>query len=555
MPASRRSPAVLTLCLILALAAGAGCAIDANNPEARLDGVRAAATEVRELFLEPPFDQEKYARAEKLLITAVTAYLESLPANESPPHGERLARLEGALPDWDNRPADIRVADLDGDGREELLLAANLFGLPAQLYFRGGQAGRWQATSLLPSLADPNSRPGIARVEDLNRDGRLEFILTQTTAGASSTTLRLNVLGWTGKDVGVLFQATINDWLGPAGWELVERGDAPADIRLTYSVMGIHDHKLIEHRQRMELYRWRNGRYDLVASETSTPTTYRQLINVAESLYARGDFEPAVGLFTAVVAGDPTLDPEDEERQAWTAFAHFRLGEIAALHGVGATARQHLEIAAGSGGYVARAARAFLAGGSGSVLRALVAAGATEVDVDSFGRAGELPVGMDIRYLRGGGLILAEYLNRAASSDRTAPALLAGDLAAGLGELTAGQPGLELAGLELAEPGDPAGAGIPAVATAFGSGPDRSVWLAVRDENRWRAALVGGPDHSLAGSRTLPGGRRAFILAAPRGEIAFSLAGDRLEFLDARTGKVLSSRPLFPNPDGEKMLP
>jgi hypothetical protein len=85
----------------------------------------------------------------------------------------------------------IAVADVDNDGKEDLLLGQNLFDVPwrtgpqnsgAALWLRGDGQGNFTPVSTLASgIAAHGQQRGLA-VADYNHDGRIDFALGQNNA-------------------------------------------------------------------------------------------------------------------------------------------------------------------------------------------------------------------------------------------------------------------------------------------------------------------------------------------------------------------------------------
>jgi tetratricopeptide (TPR) repeat protein len=201
----------------------------------------------------------------------------------------------------------------------------------------------------------------IARVADLNGDGRPEVVATYETVGASATTTEVYVTRWDGQGFRLLFSTSVNDWAGAGEWELVQR-DGQYDLRTTCVVFGAYDHKLLPHPTLTSTYRWAGDTYVLASTQIAPPTTHRQQVNVAEAAFARGDYRQAINEYQKAI-NDPSLKSDEMggPEPDWPGYAWFRLGECYALLGEEAPARAALEKARQAGSTLGDLAATFLA--------------------------------------------------------------------------------------------------------------------------------------------------------------------------------------------------
>src|SRR5262245_38633239 len=125
-----------------------------------------------------------------------------------------LKPTTGAGPRYD---VAVLSADLDGDGKRELLVSARLAGLlpllvpggqptPQPLAVGGAGPTRGVLTTIGRVLRLSGSRSGI--------------LVTQVSQGASATNTRIQVVAWDGARQGVVFDQGISDWAGPARWDV-----------------------------------------------------------------------------------------------------------------------------------------------------------------------------------------------------------------------------------------------------------------------------------------------------------------------------------------------
>jgi tetratricopeptide (TPR) repeat protein len=300
------------------------------------------------------------------LIAAVTAYLNTRldPAQPLEQQQARLDELAGLLDQAGSRPS-LAVADADGDGQGDLLLSLGLSGTPALVFRR--QESRYTAFRL-PTLAPGNEPTGIlrsglgqiARVADLNGDGRPEVVATYEVVGASAITTEVYVARWDGQGFRLLFSTTVNDWAGSGEWELVRR-DGQYDLRTTCVVFGAYDHKLLPHPTLTMTYRWAGDTYVLASRQLTPPTTRRQQVNLAEAAFARGDYRQAIAEYQKAI-NDPNLKPDEMgvPEPDWVGYAWFRIGECYALLGEEAPARTALEKVRQAGSTLGELATTFL---------------------------------------------------------------------------------------------------------------------------------------------------------------------------------------------------
>jgi len=303
------------------------------------------------------------------LIAVVTAYLNTRldPGQSLAQQQARLDELAGLLKLDDGFRPRLAVADADGDGQGDLLLSLGFaFGGTPALVFRR-QEGRYAAFRL-PTLA-PGQEPSyivahgrgqIERVADLNGDGRPEVVVTYEILGASSTITEVHVTRWDGQGFRSLFTTSVSDWGGAGEWELVPRA-GQYDLRTTCVVFGAYDHKLMPHPTLTMIYRWAGDTYVLASSQLTPPTTHRQQVNLGEAAFARGDYRQAIAEYQKAI-NDPHLKSDEMgvPEPDWPGYAWFRLGECYALLSEEAPARAALEKARQAGSTLGELATTFL---------------------------------------------------------------------------------------------------------------------------------------------------------------------------------------------------
>jgi len=308
--------------------------------------------------------------ASEALIATATAYLNTRldPAQPLAQQPARLDELAGLLKLDDAFQPRLAVADADGDGQGDLLLSLGFaFGGTPALVFRR-QEGRYAAFRL-PALAPGEEASYIVtsglgqieRVADLNGDGRPEVVATYEVVGASAVNTEVYVTRWDGQGFRPLFSISVNNWAGAGEWELVPRA-GQYDLRTTCVVFGAYDHKLLPHPTLTSTYRWAGDTYVLASAQIAPPTTRRQQVNLAEAAFARGDYRQAIAEYQKAI-NDPSLKSDEMgvPEPDWAGYAWFRLGECYALLGEEAPARAALEKARQAGSTLGDLAATFLA--------------------------------------------------------------------------------------------------------------------------------------------------------------------------------------------------
>lgn len=253
----------------------------------------------------------------------------------------------------------VTRADADGDGKPDLLVTFGWCQTPVILY----RAAEPVKPLLLPTSAEdrPLWSPGggsqVEQVADVNGDGVTELVATRFIAGASSGHTLLYVYQWNGTGFDTLFYDHLTDWVGKNRWSVGE-----GTVSIQCHPFGPYEHKMMEHRQLTETYRWNAGarRYEL-AERTIEPVASRVLqVSAAERLFQQGDFAGAAEAFRQV-ENYPVLNPRPEDPD-WVAYAHLRLGQIDALADGREAALAELDLAAQGQGDVATAAAKFREG-------------------------------------------------------------------------------------------------------------------------------------------------------------------------------------------------
>jgi hypothetical protein len=316
----------------------------------------------------------------------------------------------------------------------------------------------------------------VHRIVDVTGDGQEELVLTGKIEGASSFHHMLSIFGWEGNHFVPLFQGSVGDWGGSAGWRLEPHG-AGYDAVLWCPALGPFDNKFLAHPTLTHTYRWDGARFVLAQASLPPPTTRHDAFNRAEVAFRWGDLSAALAGYRTVVE-DSSLRVDPQATADWPALAWLRIGQAQALLGNLVAARESLEQAVQAGGEVGLLAEAFrdaLAQPEG-LARAFVAAGhavqgrlGPGTFADHFGVPGDhadlLPVGLAL------GAHLEAHPEQATASTEALRAAFHG-LGVAVAELTR-------ADLD----GDGQDELVALLDTRYGS----VIWIVTRDEGHWRA--------------------------------------------------------------------
>ena len=165
------------------------------------------------------------------LEAAVLAFLDRHGADR-----EAAARLDytiGQLPplvyDLEPNGARIAVADVDGDGANELVAAWHILGAPPVWF---DQTAEGFVAREFPTGALVETAPSMSVVHstaDLTGDEIADVVLVTTTPGASTQTETVQVFAWSGEAPRRVFDVPVVLGAGPAGWEVRDRGFSSRD--------------------------------------------------------------------------------------------------------------------------------------------------------------------------------------------------------------------------------------------------------------------------------------------------------------------------------------
>lgn len=303
-------------------------------------------------------------QAHQAALEAVLGFLKGLPGGLKALQADPgcLEALNAYIGSIGIQPMDrrFRVADLDGDGAPELLVALVS---PVSLV---RQTAEGFAVEDLPNAIywpPDNTWPTVQQVADLTGDGRPEIVLAYLFAGASHAGTELLVLGREGEGWAEWLRVGLDNWAGGGEWRLEPQPDGTQAIVTTCAVFGVFDAKLVSHPLQQDTHRWDGQRFTLAASVQDPPSNRRQVVNLAEAALRAGAYRAALGIYQRLL-DEPDLPDEPkggtaEGQPDWVAFATLRLGQVHALLGERETALTALAEAEGAGSTVGRLAQRF----------------------------------------------------------------------------------------------------------------------------------------------------------------------------------------------------
>ncbi len=268
------------------------------------------------------------------LEAAVLAFLEQYGADR-----EAAARLDttiGQLPplvyDLEPEGARIAVADVDGDGANELIAAWHIIGVPP-VWFDQVEAGF--AAREFPVGASADTSPSMSLVHstaDLTDDGVADVVLVSTTPDASTQTETVRVYAWNGEEPRRVFDLPVVLGGGPAGWELRD-GVSSAEIETVCPALGHFDAPLLPHPGLRRTFAWGGKFFEEAARSLDPPVSLHDQINRAEAAFWEGRYEDAATGYRAVIEGPVPDGNATGSQPDWEGLANLRLAQIGLLGG------------------------------------------------------------------------------------------------------------------------------------------------------------------------------------------------------------------------------
>lgn len=266
------------------------------------------------------------------LEAAVLAFLERYGAD--PEAAARLDYSIGHLPplvyDLEPNGARIAVADVDGDGANELIAAWHMLGVPP-VWFDEVESGF--AAKAFPAGGSAQTAPGMAVVHstaDLTGDEIADVVLVTTSPGASTQTETVQVFAWSGEAPRRVFDVPVVLGAGRAGWELRD-GASPAEIETVCPALGHFDAPLLPHPGLHRTFAWGGQHFEEVARRLDSPVSRHDQINRGEAAFWSARYAEAGAAYRAVIeqpiSSEGQLGPEPD----WEGLAYLRLAQISLL--------------------------------------------------------------------------------------------------------------------------------------------------------------------------------------------------------------------------------
>ena len=265
---------------------------------------------------------------------AVLAFLDRYGAD--PEAAARLNYTIGQLPplvyDVDPKGVRIAVADVDGDGANELIAAWHVLGVPPVWFdeVEGGFASRE-----LPVGGLVEAAPGMAVVHstaDLTDDGIADLVLVTTTPGVSTQTETVRVYRWNGETPRRIFDVPVVLGTGPAGWRLRD-GASPPEIETVCPALGHFDAPLLPHPGLRRTFAWGGQFFEDVGRRLDPPVSQQDQINRAEAAFWAGQYEEAAAGYREVIERPVASGSAMGSEADWEGLALLRLAQIGLLGG------------------------------------------------------------------------------------------------------------------------------------------------------------------------------------------------------------------------------
>lgn len=366
-----------------------------------------------------------------------------------------LAAILHTLPKLDAVQPEVTLADLNGDGRSDVVVQTHLMGLPVVACL-AQEDDRFVGQGLPFVFEEPlPTSDSTVSVHELTGDNLPETVVTYAVQGGSGWTELLYVFRCVdASGCAPIFQASLVNWAGPSAWAL-EADQARPDrwqIVLTYPRLygDGFDHKMLNHPQGRQVWRWDAGAGRFALAEETVdleqsnwgaepPVTFedrlRWLTNEGEAAFRSGEYGPALLRMDQVLglAASEGWTPEDGQPD-WAGYARFRRAETLALEGrTGeALADMRAVVVDYAGDPLGALAVAFLDGyGDGGNPDAPARGVATMQAVDLYShfyyeRGGALAFPMDVGGILYPGAGLAAYLEARPDLEGDSEGLLAG---------------------------------------------------------------------------------------------------------------------------------
>ena len=253
----------------------------------------------------------------------------------------------------------IALADVDGDGQDEIIAAFNIFGV-RPVWFDESPNGYTART--FPTADSGIEIVGMASIRstaDLTSDGIADVLIVTTTPGPGTLTEDVRVYSWETAAHRV-FDVPVISWAAPSHWRL-RVTTKPTEIDITCTVLGHFDAKLLPHPSLTRTFAWDGSWFREISRHIAPPVSIHDQLNRAEASFWSGDYTTAQSTYLEVIQ-DPVISSADTAIQTdWTGLAHIRLAQLALLTG-SSKATENLVAAVARGGNIALIAQAIETG-------------------------------------------------------------------------------------------------------------------------------------------------------------------------------------------------
>ncbi len=257
------------------------------------------------------------------------------------------------LTEWDAL-IDLRQADLDGDGADEIVLVIGDSTVPTPFAGRNllvisSHEGAYQLLFLMIRESEPWDWAygvKVLEVSDLNADSAIDLAFTYEYCGAHTCFVTINLLTWDGSEFISLLPGPVENAYGEYRFEDID-GD-PA-LELLVHVGAISSVGAGPPRTCTDTYDWDGSFYQLVKSVyDESPFLFHKVVDADKAALA-GEYEVAIKLYREAIDNPDLLvwkewiNNGETERADMHGYARYRLVVVYALLGERSKAEEALE--------------------------------------------------------------------------------------------------------------------------------------------------------------------------------------------------------------------